>query len=161
MRYHGLPPCLTQNPTAWGNFGRIRPVQKPARCPAVQRGISHLHFEHDTGLVRGNTQHLIYVDIQKCDYFLRIRKVARSLSHKSNSSRQINAFVFDISTSSLRSNGLGDLVGVVAVLLLELLNESNVPLLGLLGGDTLVDKLLPGVLLGLALYCGSYVLAEA
>lgn len=53
---------------------------------------------------------------------------------------------------SLRANSLGLLVRVEAVRLLELLDESNVPLLGLLGGDALVDELLPGALLRLALY---------
>lgn len=50
------------------------------------------------------------------------------------------------------TNGLGDLVGVVAVLLLELLDEFDVLALGLLRGElVLLDGLLPGVVLGLAL----------
>lgn len=39
----------------------------------------------------------------------------------------------------------------VTVLLLERLDESDVLLLGLLGGDTLIDELLPCISLGLAL----------
>jgi hypothetical protein len=49
------------------------------------------------------------------------------------------------------TDGLGLLVRVVAVLALERLDEVDVALLGLLGGDALVDDLLPSVLLGLAL----------
>ncbi len=41
---------------------------------------------------------------------------------------------------------------VEAVDALELLNQGNIALLGILGGDALVDQLLPGALLGLALY---------
>lgn len=52
----------------------------------------------------------------------------------------------------LSANRLGDLVCVVAVFALELLDQRNVLLLGLLGSDALVDDLLPCVLLGLALY---------
>lgn len=52
----------------------------------------------------------------------------------------------------LRADGLGFLVGVVAVRLLELVDESDVLLLGLLDGLALVDDLLPRVVLGLALY---------
>lgn len=52
----------------------------------------------------------------------------------------------------LGANSLGDLVGVVAVGLLELLNKLDVLLLGSLGGKlVLLDGLLPGVVLGLAL----------
>lgn len=51
----------------------------------------------------------------------------------------------------LRADGLGFLVGVVAVRLLELVDESDVLLLGLLDGLALVDDLLPRVVLGLAL----------
>lgn len=56
--------------------------------------------------------------------------------------------------SRLSTDGLGDLVRVVAARRLELLDEGDVLLLGLLGGDALVDDLLPRVLLGLALYVG-------
>lgn len=52
---------------------------------------------------------------------------------------------------SLVANSLGDLVLVKAVLGLELLDKGDVALLGGLGGDALVDNLLPGALLGLAL----------
>jgi hypothetical protein len=52
----------------------------------------------------------------------------------------------------LGANSLGDLVGVVAVGLLKLLNELDVLLLSSLGGKlVLLDGLLPGVVLGLAL----------
>ena len=51
----------------------------------------------------------------------------------------------------LRTNILRLLVGVVAPLGLELLDEGDVLLLGLLRGGALVDDLLPSVLLGLAL----------
>lgn len=51
----------------------------------------------------------------------------------------------------LCADGLGDLVGVEAVGLLELVDEVDVLGLGLLGGGAVVDLLLPGVLLGLAL----------
>lgn len=53
---------------------------------------------------------------------------------------------------SLRADSLGLLVLVVAVRLLELIDESNVPLLGHLGAEALVDELLPRGLLRLALY---------
>lgn len=53
---------------------------------------------------------------------------------------------------SLRADSLGLLVLVVAVRLLELIDESNVPLLGHLGAEALVDELLPRALLRLALY---------
>lgn len=53
------------------------------------------------------------------------------------------------------ADGLGHLVLVVAERLLELLDQGDVPRLGLLGGDALVDDLLPCVLLGLALFCGA------
>jgi len=49
------------------------------------------------------------------------------------------------------SNGLGLLVLVVTVGLLQLLDQGDVSLLGLLGGDALVDNLLPGLVLGFAL----------
>lgn len=52
----------------------------------------------------------------------------------------------------LRADSLGLLVLVVAVRLLQLLDESDVPLLGLLGSDALVDELLPRGLLRLALF---------
>jgi hypothetical protein len=55
---------------------------------------------------------------------------------------------------TLSADGLGDLVGVEAVRLLELVDEVDVLGLGLLGGGALVDLLLPGVLLGLALRIG-------
>lgn len=51
----------------------------------------------------------------------------------------------------LRADGLGHLVGVVAVCCLGLLDGGHVALLGCLGRDALVDDLLPGALLGLAL----------
>lgn len=53
--------------------------------------------------------------------------------------------------SILVADGLGDLVRVEAELGLELLDESDVLLLGSLGAGALVDDLLPGVALGLAL----------
>jgi hypothetical protein len=50
------------------------------------------------------------------------------------------------------ANGLGDLVGIVAVALLELLDEIDVLALSGLGGKlVLLGDLLPGVVLGLAL----------
>ena len=52
------------------------------------------------------------------------------------------------------TDSLGLLALVVAARNLELLNESNVTLLGLLGGDALIDDLLPGILLGLTLFPG-------
>lgn len=52
----------------------------------------------------------------------------------------------------LSTNSLGLLVRVVAVLGLQLLHESDVLLLGLLDIDTLIDLLLPCVLLCLALF---------
>lgn len=61
-------------------------------------------------------------------------------------------FLASKKSSGLFADSLGDLVLVKAVLGLELLDESDVALLGLLGGDALVDNLLPGTLLGLALY---------
>lgn len=51
----------------------------------------------------------------------------------------------------LRADGLGLLVGVVAVLLLERVDEGDVLLLGLLRGEVIVDDLLPRALLRLAL----------
>lgn len=51
----------------------------------------------------------------------------------------------------LRADSLGHLVRVVAVLLLERLDEGDVLLLGGSGGGACVDLLLPGALLGLAL----------
>lgn len=54
----------------------------------------------------------------------------------------------------LVADGLGLLAGVVAVGSLELLDEGDVLGLGLLGGGAVVDLLLPGVLLGLALRVG-------
>jgi len=56
---------------------------------------------------------------------------------------------------TLRADGLGDLVGVEAVGLLELVDEVDVLGLGLLGSGAIVDLLLPGVLLGLALQFGN------
>ena len=52
---------------------------------------------------------------------------------------------------SLVTNGLGLLVLVVSATLLQLLDEGNVLLLGLVRGNALIDELLPSVLLGLAL----------
>lgn len=57
-------------------------------------------------------------------------------------------------SSRLVADGLWLLVLVVSVLGLELLDERDVLLLGLLLGDVLVDLLLPGVLLCLALRAG-------
>lgn len=57
----------------------------------------------------------------------------------------------DLSAQRLFANSGRDLVLVKAVLGLELLDESDVALLGGLGRDALVDDLLPSVLLGLAL----------
>ena len=52
----------------------------------------------------------------------------------------------------LVTNGLGNLVGIVAAFLLELLNQLNVLGLSGLGGELfLLSSLLPGVVLGLAL----------
>ena len=59
----------------------------------------------------------------------------------------------------LFANRCGNLVLVKAVLGLELLDESDVALLGGVGRDALVDDLLPGVLLGLAL-CLALMLAQ-
>jgi hypothetical protein len=50
------------------------------------------------------------------------------------------------------ADGLGLLVLVVAVLGLQGLDEGDVLLLGLGGSQALVDELLPGGLLGLALF---------
>jgi hypothetical protein len=55
---------------------------------------------------------------------------------------------------ALSADGLGDLVGIEAVRVLELVDEVDVLGLGLLGSGALVDLLLPGVLLGLALRIG-------
>lgn len=52
---------------------------------------------------------------------------------------------------ALSTNSLGLLARVVAARLLELLDELDVLLLGVLGGGTGVDDLLPGGLLVLAL----------
>ena len=57
------------------------------------------------------------------------------------------------------ADSLGFLVLIVAVLGLHLLDERDVLLLGLLGGDILVNNLLPCVLLRLALYGEIFVLA--
>lgn len=59
----------------------------------------------------------------------------------------------------LVADGLWLLVLVVAILGLELLNERDVLLLGLVRGDTLVNLLLPRVLLCLALCAGRKLLA--
>lgn len=65
--------------------------------------------------------------------------------------------VFMMLISSLRvvvnlvANSLGLLVRIVTVSLLQLLDQLDVFGLGIGGGDALVDNLLPGVLLGLAL----------
>lgn len=53
---------------------------------------------------------------------------------------------------SRTTDGLGLLGLVIAVFRLELLNLGDILLLGLLGGETVVDSLLPGVVLGLALF---------
>ncbi len=50
------------------------------------------------------------------------------------------------------ADGLGLLVLVVAVLALQLLDLGDVALLCLLGRDALLGHLLPGVVLGLALF---------
>lgn len=67
------------------------------------------------------------------------------------------------STQSPRlvANGLGLLVLVVSVLGLELFDERDVLLLGLVRGDALVDLLLPCVLLCLALYAGGKKMMSA
>jgi hypothetical protein len=51
----------------------------------------------------------------------------------------------------LSANGLGLLGGIVAQRNLELLDESDIALLGIVGSGALVDLLLPSVVLGLAL----------
>ena len=51
----------------------------------------------------------------------------------------------------LPTNSLGLLVRIVPVLLLHLLDLGDVLLLGLLGGESVVDGGLPSVVLGLAL----------
>jgi len=56
----------------------------------------------------------------------------------------------------LGADRLGHLVRIVSARVLELLHESNVLLLGLLGRGALVDDLLPGVLLVLALFTVSF-----
>jgi hypothetical protein len=55
----------------------------------------------------------------------------------------------------LPTHGLGLFVGIVAVLLLHLLDLGNVLLLSLLRGDAVINGLLPRVVLGLALVCVS------
>ena len=52
------------------------------------------------------------------------------------------------------ADGLGLLGGVVAVLVLHLVDLGDILLLGLLGRQGVVDHLLPGVVLGLALFWG-------
>jgi hypothetical protein len=60
--------------------------------------------------------------------------------------------VEDKKVARLSANGLGDLVSIVAVGRLELLDELHVLGLSGLGGElVLLDHLLPGVVLGLAL----------
>ena len=56
-----------------------------------------------------------------------------------------------MSRNLVATNGLGRLVRIVTVGLLQLLNQLDISVLGLLGGDALVDNLLPCGLLGLAL----------
>lgn len=55
---------------------------------------------------------------------------------------------------SRSTNGLGLLGLVIAVFRLELLDLGDVLLLGLLGGEAVVNNLLPGIVLGLALFIG-------
>lgn len=52
------------------------------------------------------------------------------------------------------SNSLGLLASIISVLLLQPLYELDVCLLCFVGGETSVDDLLPGALLGLALILG-------
>ena len=56
-----------------------------------------------------------------------------------------------IAQDSRGPDGLGNLILVVAAAFLEAFHESDVLLLGLLGGVALIGGFLPGVLLGLAL----------
>ncbi len=64
-------------------------------------------------------------------------------------------------SSILRSDRLGLLARIIAVLLLHLLDELDVFLLGLGGGDAIGDELLPRFILVFALLCAVSMKREA